>query len=77
MNFEFNIIDSEKFYVERVNIFGNFNTIEEVIRNRLIVDEGDPLNELLFNKSVDNIRSLGIFIELFISNNIILKIKVI
>tara|TARA_Y100000816_G_scaffold292101_1_gene285827 strand:- start:815 stop:3067 length:2253 start_codon:yes stop_codon:yes gene_type:complete len=61
LNFEFNIIDSEKFYVERVNIFGNFNTIEEVIRNRLIVDEGDPLNELLFNKSVDNIRSLGIF----------------
>ena len=27
----------------------------------MIVDEGDPLNELLFNKSVDNIRSLGIF----------------
>ena len=61
LNFEFNIKDSEKFYVERVNILGNFNTIEEVIRNRLIVDEGDPLNELLFNKSVDNIRSLGIF----------------
>jgi len=27
----------------------------------LIVDEGDPLNELLFNKSIDNIKSLGIF----------------
>jgi outer membrane protein insertion porin family len=61
ISFEFNIVDSQKFYVERVNIFGNFNTIEEVIRNRLIVDEGDPLNELLFNKSVDSIRSLGIF----------------
>ena len=48
-------------YVERINILGNFQTIEEVIRNRLIVDEGDPLNELLFNKSVDNIKSLGIF----------------
>ena len=61
INFEFNIQDSEKFYVERVNILGNFNTIEEVIRNKLIVDEGDPLNELLFNKSIDNIKSLGIF----------------
>ena len=61
ISFEFNIVDSEKFYVERINILGNFNTIEEVIRNRLIVDEGDPLNELLFNKSVDSIRSLGIF----------------
>jgi outer membrane protein insertion porin family len=61
MNFEFKIVDSEKFYVERINIIGNFQTIEEVIRNRLIVDEGDPLNELLYNKSVDNIKSLGIF----------------
>tara|TARA_B100001121_G_scaffold256689_1_gene234640 strand:+ start:1298 stop:3547 length:2250 start_codon:yes stop_codon:yes gene_type:complete len=61
INFVFNIIDSEKFYVERVNILGNFNTIEEVIRNKLIVDEGDPLNELLYNKSIDQIRSLGIF----------------
>ena len=61
INFEFKIIDSKKFYVERINILGNFNTIEEVIRNRLIVDEGDPFNELLFNKSVNKIRSLGIF----------------
>jgi outer membrane protein insertion porin family len=61
INFEFKIIDSDKFYVERVNIIGNFQTIEEVIRNRLIVDEGDPLNELLYNKSIDNIKSLGIF----------------
>ncbi len=61
INFDFKILDSEKYYVERVNILGNFQTIEEVIRNRLIVDEGDPLNELLFNKSMDNIKSLGIF----------------
>ncbi len=61
INFSFEIIDSRKFYVERINILGNFNTIEEVIRNRLIVDEGDPLNELLFNKSIDRIKSLNIF----------------
>ncbi len=61
INFNFEIIDSQKFYVEKINILGNFQTIEEVIRNRLIVDEGDPLNELLFNKSIDNIKSLRIF----------------
>ncbi len=61
IDFEFKIVDSKKFYVERVNILGNFNTIEEVVRNRLIVDEGDPFNELLFNKSVNEIRGLGIF----------------
>ena len=61
INFTFNIIDSEKFYVERINILGNFQTIEEVIRNKLIVDEGDPLNSLLYNKSIDSIKSLRIF----------------
>ena len=61
INFTFNIIDSEKFFVEKINVFGNFNTIEEVIRNKLIVDEGDPLNLLLFDKSIDNIKSLRIF----------------
>ncbi len=61
INFTFNIVDSEKFYVERINILGNFTTIEEVIRNKLIVDEGDPLNSLLYNKSIDHIKGLGIF----------------
>ena len=28
--------DSEKFYVERINILGNYQTIEKVIRNKLI-----------------------------------------
>ncbi len=61
INFNFNIKDSQKYYVERINVFGNYNTIEEVIRNQLIVDEGDPLNEVLYNKSINKIRSLGFF----------------
>ena len=61
INFTFNVKDSKKSYVEKINIIGNYTTIEEVIRNRFIVDEGDPLNALLFNKSIDNIKSLGIF----------------
>ena len=47
-----NFDDLEKIYVERINIFGNFITDEKVIRNSLIVDEGDPFNEILFNKSI-------------------------
>ena len=61
INFIFNVSDSTKYYVERVNILGNYTTIEEVIRNKLIVDEGDPLNKILYNKSIDNIKSLNIF----------------
>lgn len=61
LNFIFTIDESEKFYVQRINILGNFNTVEEVIRNNLIVDEGDPFNELLFNKSINQLKSLNIF----------------
>ena len=61
INFIFDIKDSNKFYVERINVYGNYATIEEVIRNQLIVDEGDPLNNILLNKSINQIKSLGIF----------------
>ena len=61
IDFDINISESEKFYIEKINIKGNFNTLEEVVRNNLIVDEGDPFNEILFNKSINNIQSLGIF----------------
>ena len=56
-----NIKESKKEYVEKININGNYVTIEDVVRNSLIVDEGDPFNQILFNKSINNIRSLGIF----------------
>lgn len=61
INLNFNVVDTTSNFIERVDIFGNYNTIEEVIRNRLIVDEGDPLNNILYNKSIDNIKSLRIF----------------
>ena len=61
INLLFKIKDSEKFYIERINVLGNFQTVESVIRNRLIIDEGDPLNKLLFNKNMENIKALRIF----------------
>ncbi len=53
--------ESDKLYIERVNIFGNFITEEKVIRNSLIVDEGDPYNPILLNKSINEIKSRNIF----------------
>ena len=53
--------ESKKFYVQKINILGNQYTIEEVIRNSLIVDEGDPYNEILFNKSLNNLKAKNIF----------------
>ena len=61
LNILIKLVDTDKFYVEKINILGNQYTIEEVIRNSFIVDEGDPFNEILFNKSINKIKSKNIF----------------
>ena len=55
------IKETKRFYVEKINVLGNQFTLEEVIRNEFLVDEGDPYNELIFNKSLNNLKSKGIF----------------
>ena len=59
INFE--VKETEKFFVERINIFGNNITRESVIRNQLEIDEGDPFNEILQKKSENNLKSLNFF----------------
>ena len=61
INIDFIINESQKLYVDRINIIGNDITNETAIRNLLIVDEGDPLNEILNNKSINNIKASGLF----------------
>tara|TARA_B100000959_G_C14965221_1_gene617450 strand:- start:142 stop:2373 length:2232 start_codon:yes stop_codon:yes gene_type:complete len=56
-----NLTESEKKYVEKINLFGNYITNDKVLRNQLQVDEGDPYNEILLNNSINEIKSLGIF----------------
>ena len=61
INFIFNIFEDKKFYVTRVNIYGNNITEEEFIRNNLFVDEGDPFNTILHNKSINRLKSSRLF----------------
>ncbi len=61
IDFTFNVVESEKVFVEKINIYGNNITTEEFIRNNLEVDEGDPYNKILQAKSVSNLKSLRIF----------------
>ena len=61
LNLTFKIGETEKFYIKKINIFGNSVTQENVIRNQLEIDEGDPFNEILYNKSINNIKSLNFF----------------
>jgi outer membrane protein insertion porin family len=61
INLTFFIKESDKFYVDKINIFGNNVTREHVIRNQLEFAEGDPYSEILVNKSINNIKSLNFF----------------
>ena len=61
IDIKFTITETEKFYVEKINLFGNNITQENVIRNQLKLDEGDPYNEILFNKSISNLKGLNFF----------------
>ena len=60
----FSISETEKIFVKKINILGNNITQENVIRNQLEVDEGDPFNEILFKKSLNNLNSLNFLKEL-------------
>jgi outer membrane protein insertion porin family len=57
----FRIQEAEKINISRINIFGNNITRENVIRNYLEIDEGGVFNEILVNKSKNNLQNLNFF----------------
>ncbi len=61
IDISFNIEETERLFIERINIFGNNVTKESVIRNQIEIDEGDPFNSILYTKSLNNIKSLNFF----------------
>ena len=61
INFTIYLDETEKYFVERINIIGNNITREDVIRNNLILDEGDTFNKILHKKSINNLKALNFF----------------
>ena len=53
--------NTDKYFVNEINIFGNYITEEAVIRNNLLISEGDALNNIIYNKSINELKSLNIF----------------
>ena len=79
INLVFNVEEGEKLYVDKINIFGNTVTAETVIRNQLLLDEGDPFSEILLNKSINSLKSLNFFekVETKLQTNDQYKTKII
>lgn len=57
----FNINETPRVYVERINIDGNVRTLDKVIRRQVELVEGDPFNRSLLSKSEQEIKDLGYF----------------
>jgi len=53
--------DGQKSLINKINITGNQITEEKVIRDNLIISEGDQLNSGKVKKSIDNVKSKQLF----------------
>ena len=60
----FRIINGPSLFVERIDIKGNNQTLDRVIRREFSISEGDPFNPILIRKTEEKLRSLGFFKEL-------------
>lgn len=57
----FNINETPRVYVERINIDGNVRTLDKVVRRQMQLAEGDPFNRSLLSKSEQKVKDLGYF----------------
>jgi outer membrane protein insertion porin family len=61
LDVEFQIVEGERIFIERIDIEGNTTTLDRVIRNQFRVVEGDPFNPREIRQAAARIRALGFF----------------
>ncbi|HEY9216491.1 MAG TPA: outer membrane protein assembly factor BamA [Phenylobacterium sp.] len=59
----FQVREGPRVYVDRIDIVGNTQTLDHVIRREMNVAEGDAYNRVLVDRSRNQIRALGFFKE--------------
>ena len=67
LKISFKIFNGPSLFVERIDIKGNNQTLDRVIRREFSISEGDPFNPMLIKKTEEKLRSLGFFKELEVS----------
>ncbi len=63
----FQVREGPRVYVDRIDIVGNNRTLDYVIRREMNVVEGDAYNRALVDRSKNQIRALGFFKEVDIT----------
>ncbi len=57
----FNINETPRVFVERINVNGNIRTLDKVVRRELELVEGDPFNRSKLAESEQGVRNLDFF----------------
>ncbi len=65
MSLNFHIAQAQRTYVERVEVNGNTQTQDKVVRREIRLAEGDAFNSFQVKRSQDRINSLGYFQDKF------------
>ncbi len=63
MSITFDVAESPRVFVERIEINGNTITQDKVIRREFRLNEGDAFNSIQVKRTADRIKSLGYFQE--------------
>ncbi len=67
VDLNFVVNEGPRVYVERVEVVGNTQTLDRVIRREVQIVEGDAFNRVLLDRSRNLVRSLGFFKEVEIT----------
>ncbi|WP_292904318.1 outer membrane protein assembly factor BamA [Niveispirillum sp.] len=59
----FELKESPRVFVERIDIVGNYNTLDKVIRREMLLVEGDPFSVSKVKRSEQRIKDLGYFLD--------------
>lgn len=59
----FELKESPRVFVERVDIVGNYNTLDKVIRREMLLVEGDPFSISKVKRSEQRVKDLGYFLD--------------
>ena len=57
----YNVSEGPKVYIDRINIFGNARTLDEVIRREFKVSEGDAFSSSKLKRTEQRLNNLGYF----------------
>jgi outer membrane protein insertion porin family len=61
IDIKFEVDEGPRVYIERIDIAGNTQTLDRVIRREIRVAEGDAFNRVLLDNAKNRIRALGFF----------------